>query len=54
VVANNYPISSATTVNYYSVEESDGSLGQVPVSNSDTYSHLYYDAAVGCEVYLNP
>lgn len=37
-----------------SVETSSGNLGQVSVTMSDTVSYLYYDAAVGCAVYLNP
>lgn len=30
------------------------SLGSVTVMISDTFDYLYYDAAVGCEVYFNP
>ena len=54
-VSTVYPVETAYTVNYQYVETSTGSsLGQVGVSMSDTYNYLYYDAAVGCQVYDNP
>lgn len=49
-----YPIESARTVNYDFVETGGGALGQVAVSMSDTFNYLYYDAAVGCQEYLDP
>ena len=53
-ISSSYPLESASTINYDYVETSGSSLGQVTVVISDTYNYLYYDAAVGCEVYRNP
>ena len=53
-ISTSYPLESARTINYDYVETSGSSLGQVTVVISDTYNYLYYDAAVGCEVYRNP
>ena len=53
-VKNSFPLENARTINYDYVENSGSSLGQVTVVISDTYNYLYYDAAVGCQVYKNP
>jgi len=55
VISSAYPQASAISINYYYVEtEGSDTLSQVSISISDTFSYLYNDAAVGCNVYQDP
>jgi hypothetical protein len=52
-----YPIETSRTVGYDFVESgssNSNTLGQVSIAISDTFNYLYYDAAVGCQVYEDP
>ena len=42
-----YKVDYAKVVVYRSVEDINGDLTEETV-NSDTFSYLYYDAAIGC------
>ena len=45
---------SAREIDYSSVETSSGSISSISVANSNTFSYLFLDAAVGCNSNKDP
>ena len=53
-ISTDYPTESAREIDYSSVETSSGSISSISVANSNTFSYLFLDAAVGCNSNKDP